>query len=196
MSRKKQIKLSEEASEENSDGEDSGDTSDDGRSRSAAGKTVKKKEVLPPAYGKQVEHLKSIIKSCGMSVAPSVYKKAKQVPDDKREAFLIKELEEILSKEGLSADPSEKEIKEVKRRKERAKELEGIDTSNIVLSSRRRSTASFVAPPKPKPPVKSDGDDVEDSDNEDGDDDEDDGDDDDDSDSQSEELQEDDEDSD
>lgn len=196
VSRKKQIKLSEEASEENSDGEDSGDTSDDGRSRSAAGKTVKKKEVLPPAYGKQVEHLKSIIKSCGMSVAPSVYKKAKQVPDDKREAFLIKELEEILSKEGLSADPSEKEIKEVKRRKERAKELEGIDTSNIVLSSRRRSTASFVAPPKPKPPVKSDGDDVEDSDNEDGDDDEDDGDDDDDSDSQSEELQEDDEDSD
>lgn len=78
------------------------------------------------------------------------------------------------------------EIKEVKRRKVRAKELEGIDTSNIVLSSRRRSTASFVPTPKPKPPVKSDGDDTEDSDNEDGADDDDD--DNDDSDSQSEEV--------
>jgi hypothetical protein len=30
------------------------------------------------------------------------------VPENKREAHLIKELEEILSKEGLSANPSEK----------------------------------------------------------------------------------------
>lgn len=58
------------------------------------------------------------------------------------------------------------EIKEVKRKKERAKELEGIDVSNIVLSSRRRSTTSFAAPPKPKVPVetKTNGDDAEDSD--------------------------------
>jgi len=40
------------------------------------------------------------------------------------------------------------EIKEVKRRKERAKELEGIDLSNIVSSTRRRSTTSFVPPPE------------------------------------------------
>jgi hypothetical protein len=30
------------------------------------------------------------------------------VPENKREAHLIKELEEILSREGLSANPSEK----------------------------------------------------------------------------------------
>lgn len=58
------------------------------------------------------------------------------------------------------------EIKEVKRRKERAKELEGIDTSNIVVGSRRRSTFSFVPPPKPKEPIESDGDDSQDSENE------------------------------
>lgn len=42
------------------------------------------------------------------SVPPSIYKKVKQVPENKREARLIKELEEILSREGLSSNPSEK----------------------------------------------------------------------------------------
>ena len=37
-----------------------------------------------------------------------MYKKVKQVPENKREAQLIKELEEILAKEGLSANPTEK----------------------------------------------------------------------------------------
>lgn len=55
------------------------------------------------------------------------------------------------------------EIKEVRKRKERAKELEGIDMSNIVQSSRRRSTMSFI-PPQPKIPIDSDADDTENSD--------------------------------
>ena len=65
------------------------------------------------------------------------------------------------------------EIKEVRKKKERAKELEGIDTSNIVSSTRRRSTASYVAPPKPKIPVESESEESEDEDDEDDDDDED-----------------------
>ncbi|KAJ9560338.1 hypothetical protein OSB04_005498 [Centaurea solstitialis] len=178
--RKKQTKHAEETSDE----KNNEDVDDD----SSAEKSVKK-DVVAPVYGKKVERLKSIIKSCGMSVAPTVYKKVKQVPEDKREAFLIKELQEILSKEGLSTNPTEKgllsscvkmklnehflslEIKEVKRKKERAKELEGIDTSNIVLGSRRRSTFNFLPPPKPKEPVEPDADDSEDDDNDDGDDD-------------------------
>lgn len=59
------------------------------------------------------------------------------------------------------------EIKEVRKKKERAKELEGIDMSNIVTSSRRRSTSSYVAPPKPKLPIESDSDDREDTNDED-----------------------------
>jgi ribosomal protein L12E/L44/L45/RPP1/RPP2 len=71
------------------------------------------------------------------------------------------------------------EIKEVRKRKERAKELEGIDLSNIVTTSRRRSATSFVAP-KPKVLVESESDDTDDTeeDDEDGEDNnEDDGDD-------------------
>jgi hypothetical protein len=41
-------------------------------------------------------------------VPPVIYKKVKQVAENKREAQLIKELEDILSREGLSSNPSEK----------------------------------------------------------------------------------------
>ncbi|KAK1436454.1 hypothetical protein QVD17_02234 [Tagetes erecta] len=152
---RKKKKHSEELSvEKNGVQDQSSDESSGGKSG--------KKEVAAPVYGKKVERLKSLIKACGMTVAPTVYKKAKQAPENKREAVLIKELEEILSKEGLSTNPSEKEIKDVKRRKERAKELEGIDTSNIVQGSRRRSTS--FPPPRPVEPIVSSDDDSEDED--------------------------------
>ncbi|CAN8246889.1 unnamed protein product [Cochlearia groenlandica] len=144
---------------------DSQSDSDEGNNATSSEKSVKKQETATTVYGKRVEHLKSIIKSCGMSVSPSVYRKAKQAPEEKREDTLIKELKEILSKEGLSCTPSEKEIKEVKKRKERTKELEGIDTSNIVSSSRRRSNTSFVPPP-PSKTEESESDESEDSENE------------------------------
>lgn len=41
-------------------------------------------------------------------IPPVIYKKVKQAPENKREGQLIKELEEILSREGLSSNPSEK----------------------------------------------------------------------------------------
>ncbi|KAE8077437.1 hypothetical protein FH972_016002 [Carpinus fangiana] len=112
VSNKKPRKAGETISEDNSDAEDGGHVSEDDNSQSSPEKPVKKKEVSNLTYGKRVEHLKSIIKSCGMSVPPSIYKKVKQVPENKREAHLIKELEEILSKEGLSANPSEKDADE------------------------------------------------------------------------------------
>ncbi|KAF8377037.1 hypothetical protein HHK36_030409 [Tetracentron sinense] len=101
-------KAVEPMSEGSTDAEDGGDGSEDGHSQSSAEKLVKKKEVSTQAYGKHVEHLKSIIKSCAMSVPPTVYKRVKQAPESKRESYLIKELEAILGKEGLSTNPSEK----------------------------------------------------------------------------------------
>lgn len=50
----------------------------------------------------------SLILCISFSVPPVIYKKVKQVPENKREGQLIKELEEILSREGLSSNPSEK----------------------------------------------------------------------------------------
>ncbi|KAG5575564.1 hypothetical protein H5410_055698, partial [Solanum commersonii] len=110
---KKQKEVSKKLSDENSDGDIDKSDSEDGQSGSSAEIISAKKKVVKGAsantgYGKRVEHLKSIFKACGMSVAPSIYKRAKQVSDDKREGFLIKELEKILSAEGLSTNPTEK----------------------------------------------------------------------------------------
>ncbi|XP_047311871.1 glutamic acid-rich protein-like isoform X2 [Impatiens glandulifera] len=157
-----------QSSEGNSGTSNDGSASEDNDSASPAAKPTKMKETEVPAYGKHVEKLKSIIKSCGMGVPPVVYKRVKQLPENKREAALINELKDILSKEGLSSNPSEKEIKDVRKKKERLKELEGIDMSNIVSSTRRRSSTSFPPPPpKPKLPVESDSDEGEDGEDDD-----------------------------
>ncbi|KAI3470344.1 hypothetical protein Pfo_027007 [Paulownia fortunei] len=163
VSGKKQNKLAKRQKEEDNDTDEDGSLSEDGQSQPSVEKPAQRKEKSAPGYGKQVENLKSIIKACGMSVAPSIYKKAKQVPDNKREAFFVKELEGILSREGLSKNPTEKEIKDCRKRKETARELEGIDMSNIISSSRRRSTFSFVAPVKPGISAKKDKVDAKDS---------------------------------
>lgn len=155
----KQTQPAESISEESDDAKDGGDLSDDGQSQSSSGKPIKKRsETSTQVYGKHVEHLRSVLKSCNLNIPPTVYKRVKQEPESKREACLVKELEAILKKEGLSTNPSEKEIMAVRRQKERIKELEGIDLGNIVQSSRRRSTSSFVPPPKPKIPSESDDD--------------------------------------
>lgn len=146
VSSTKQKKLAKRQQEEDSESDDAGNVSEDSQSKLSVEKPRKEKPA--PGYGRKVEHLKSVIKACGMSVAPSIYKKANQVPDEKREDFIVKELEGILLREGLSKDPNEKEIKDCKKRKETAKELEGIDMSNIISSTRRRSTFSFVSPSK------------------------------------------------
>ncbi|KAF3323803.1 eukaryotic translation initiation factor 5B-like protein [Carex littledalei] len=175
----KSKKMAKKGSKNNSDEErEGGSSSDKNVSHSSDEEEDAQKKREKPTlqvYGKKVEHLKSIIKSCGASIPPAVYRRAKQAPEDKREAFLIKELGEILIKEGLSTNPSEKEIKEVKKRKEKAKELEGIDMSNIISSSRRRSSAfSYIPPPKPpKLELSSSSDDDDDDEDDDNDEDDD-----------------------
>lgn len=129
---------------------------------------------VKPVQNKKVEHLKKIIKACGLTIPPLVYKRVKQQPEDKQDKFLIKELEDILSRQGLSSDPSEKEIKAAKRKIAREKDLEGIDTTNIIMEPRgRRATSQLFAPVYNPPPVEYDSeqdeegeeDDEEDSDN-------------------------------
>ncbi|KAL6527059.1 hypothetical protein OROGR_016149 [Orobanche gracilis] len=140
---RKQNKPAKRQTEENGSDEN-GSPSEDAQSQSSLEKSAQRKEKSVSEYGKKVENLKSIIKACGMSVPPSIYKKAKQVPDEEREAIIVTELECILSREGLSKNPTEKVEVDCKMRKDRARELEGIDMSNIISSSRRRSTFSPV----------------------------------------------------
>ncbi|KAL0452272.1 UNVERIFIED_CONTAM: hypothetical protein Slati_1205300 [Sesamum latifolium] len=171
ISGKKQSKLAKRQKEEDNDSDEDGGLSEDGQSQSSIEKPAQL--FFPPSnlimflLGVMNLVMRTPYLVLMGSVAPSIYKKAKQVPDDKREAFIVKELEGILSREGLSKNPTEKEIKDCKKRKETARELEGIDMSNIISSSRRRSTFTFVAPEKPGNRAKKDKADTKDSKNKD-----------------------------
>lgn len=142
--------------------------------RKKAKKVPSKTASVKPVQNKKIEHLKRVIKACGLTIPPLIYKRVKQQPEDKQDKFLIKELEDILSRQGLSSDPSEKEIKAAKRKIAREKDLEGIDTTNIIMEPRgRRATSQLFAPVYNPPPVEYDSeqdeegeeDDEEDSDN-------------------------------
>ncbi|GJX33121.1 retrotransposon protein, putative, ty1-copia subclass [Tanacetum coccineum] len=66
------------------------------------------------------------------SVAPTVYKKAKQAPEEKREALLIKELQQLLSKEDLSTNPSEKAVKKKKTEQRISACVEKLQVSSLL----------------------------------------------------------------
>ncbi|CAK9219143.1 unnamed protein product [Sphagnum troendelagicum] len=144
------------------------DESDDGSSFKKTLKTKKAVDVKP-TYGKKVEQMKNIIKACGMAVPPIIYRKVKQAPEPEKEAILIRELEAILNREGLSVHASKEEIRSVRKRKEKLKDLEGIDTSNIIVESRgrRAAAANFFAPKYTEVADMSDEDGQESSDSED-----------------------------
>ncbi|CAM6100994.1 unnamed protein product [Calypogeia fissa] len=106
-------------------------------------------EVKRP-FSAKVERLREILKIVGIGVSPIVYKKAKQAPEHERDQVLIKELENRLAQEGLSSNPSEKEMKRVKARLEKKRDLDGIEHSNIVSESRRsRAAANNWFAPRP-----------------------------------------------
>lgn len=113
----------------------------------AAKKVFPKAASLKPVQNKKIEHVKKIIKACGLSIPPQIYKRMKQLSDEKQDKFLMEELEAILSRQGLSLNPSDKEIKRVKQKLAREKDMEGMDTTNIILEPRgRRATSQLFAP--------------------------------------------------
>ncbi|WMV54151.1 hypothetical protein MTR67_047536 [Solanum verrucosum] len=146
---KKQKEVSKNLSDENSDGDTDKSDSEDGQSGSSAEIISAKKKVVKgtsanTGYGKRVEHLKSIFKACGMSVAPSIYKRAKQVSDDKREGFLIKELEKILSAEGLSTNPTEKDIMGILQHSHQHQMFEkNLNATFVALIPKKNGTAEL-----------------------------------------------------
>lgn len=162
--RRKEVE-SESGDESPAKHQTSEDTGSDSSVDKVIKKEVKKTTNATVVHGEQVEQLKKIIKACGMTIPPVVYRKARQFPESKQEAHLIQELMAILNREGLSSSSTDKEIRAVKKRKEKAKELEGIDTTNIISEPRgRRATSNFFHPP---PQYKASDEEDDDSDDED-----------------------------
>lgn len=84
----------------------------------------------------RVEKLKRILKTATITISPNIYVK------HKREDELYEALCGLLKKEGLSPNPSDREIAAVRKRKQIERDLDGIDTSNIISTGRRRRTSA------------------------------------------------------
>lgn len=84
----------------------------------------------------RVEKIKRILKQATITISPSIYVK------HKAENELYEALCNLLRKEGLSSNPSEREISALRKRKQIERDLDGIDTSNIIETGRRRRTTT------------------------------------------------------
>eukprot|EP00850_Spirogloea_muscicola_P007297 SM000036S13341 [mRNA] locus=s36:764349:766086:+ [translate_table: standard] len=129
LSSRKQVPMKRKAS----DG-----SKETGKRRQAPQPKAKPPAAPRAAYGHEVERLKGLLQSAGMKISPAVYSRVKRADEAERESVLEAELVQLLAKEGLSADASEKDLKRVRKRLDTAKELEGIDTSNIIDEPRGR----------------------------------------------------------
>jgi hypothetical protein len=79
---------------------------------------------------KRAQRLKESVRTAGIGVPPTVFKKAES------EDELCDMLVQVLEREGLSEKSRKDELKQVKQRRDIEKELEGIDSSNIVSTPR------------------------------------------------------------
>jgi hypothetical protein len=94
----------------------------------------------PRQYGKRIEKLRAACRAATVTIPPTTYVKNKG-----SEEALAAALEALLAKHGLSAGSGERELARVKAQLALAKDLEGIDASNIVEGGRRRGAAASAS---------------------------------------------------
>lgn len=113
-------------------------TQDQKQARKASAKSVKSTSATQPKsqhVSRRLQRLKESLRTAGIVVPPVVYKKAAG-----DEGKLCEMLKQMLEDEGLSEKSKREELKQVKDRKDTEKDLEGIDTANIVSDSRSQRT--------------------------------------------------------
>ncbi len=82
-------------------------------------------KAAPRSYGPEVERLKGVCAQATIKVPPAVYR-------GRDEATVRANLESLLQRHGLGLRPSEAEVKRVKARLKKERELDGIDVGNII----------------------------------------------------------------
>lgn len=92
----------------------------------------------PRQYSKCVEKLRTLCKQATITIPPTLYVK------NKSDGELTAALEALLAKHGLSAGSGPNEVARAKQQLQMTRDLDGIDTSNIVEGGRRqRGSVSY-----------------------------------------------------
>uniref|UniRef100_A0A7S3R619 Histone chaperone domain-containing protein n=1 Tax=Dunaliella tertiolecta TaxID=3047 RepID=A0A7S3R619_DUNTE len=132
----------DESGEEEEEDTGSGSGSDEDQEVRPPPRKVSKANAKPavkepaggPKFSKQVERLREICKKATIKIPPALYKRGPDGSEDR----MLEGLEGLLAKHGLDANSKDSEIKAAKKQIERMRELEGIDTSNIMEAAGRR----------------------------------------------------------
>ena len=100
-----------------------------GKKKKKKGKVLKEPKVAN--HSKVIAKAKDILKTASIRIPVNVFAKNKTIPS------LECALEELLGKHGLSLSSSAKQIRGVRKKLEIARDLDGIDLSNVMTSGRR-----------------------------------------------------------
>lgn len=118
---------------------------------------TKKKEEGLPSHG-SVGHLRQLLRAASITIPPNVYVRAKAMAAEggaSEQELVVFALREILASEGLSVNSTPAELARVARKRELAKDMEGVDTANVIEGSRRRGTGGGGPPVQNPPPPPS-----------------------------------------
>jgi hypothetical protein len=98
-----------------------------------------------PSHG-SLGHLRQLLKAASIPIPPNVYVKAKAVAaaggGATEEELVLFSLQELLRSEGLSLNSSSAELARVARQRDLRKDMEGVDTKNVIAEGRRRGDGS------------------------------------------------------
>jgi len=103
-------------------------------------KAKKEKDIISSKTGpktglglsREAVKLKGLLTQCTIKITPNLYKGAD-------EDEFVRRLEELLAKHGLSRHSSHSELQACRRLVAKERELDGIDTSNVILTQSRRA---------------------------------------------------------
>ena len=114
--------------------DDEGEESEDSEESEPAkpSKKAKRRKVRSAATEKKAAKVKKILKLASIRIPPRLYSVHKT--EESLEAALLG----LLEKENLGLGSTKKEISKVRKRLELARDMDGIDMSNIVSGRRRR----------------------------------------------------------
>jgi hypothetical protein len=120
----------EAASDSGSDSEEEGKKSSRKRKNSSP-KIPAASKAAARTYSKKVDRMRSLCRQATITIPPNIYVKNKT--DKELEAAF----EALLEKNGLEANAGANEVAKVKTQLQIQRDLDGIDTSNIISDGRR-----------------------------------------------------------
>jgi Histone chaperone domain CHZ len=115
----------------NSDSDAEQDKKSSKKRKSSSPKTAPAPKAAARTYSKKIDRMRSLCRQATITIPPNIYVK------NKTDSELEDAFEALLNKNGLGASSGPNEVAKVKAQLQIQRDLDGIDTSNIISDGRR-----------------------------------------------------------